>query len=181
MITLRPGLTVTLLRYFFINPSQELYVNEIAKKLALDKRNLVRVLNRLEAERILKSRFLGNLKLFSLNERYALVNEIRSIVLKSSGIGTKIKELARGIKGLHKLYIYGSCAKGTMGEYSDIDILAVGRHSMVELNRKLSVLQNETGREVNVINMDPDEFAKKKQMKDPFLAAVLGEKHIEVL
>ena len=44
MISLKSELTKTLLNYFFINPHEELYINELSRKLNLDKRNLVKKL-----------------------------------------------------------------------------------------------------------------------------------------
>ena len=42
MISLRSEITKKLLNYFFINPHESLYVNEMSQKLQLDKRNLVK-------------------------------------------------------------------------------------------------------------------------------------------
>ena len=42
MISFKSKITRELLNYFFINPHQSLYVNELSRKLDLDKRNLVK-------------------------------------------------------------------------------------------------------------------------------------------
>ena len=55
MISLRSEITKKLLNYFFINPQESLYVNELSSKLQLDKRNLVKKLKELEEVGILKS------------------------------------------------------------------------------------------------------------------------------
>jgi len=75
MIPLRSEITRKLLDYFFINPHENLYVNELTRKLNLDKRNLVKKIRQLENEGILKSQSRGNLKLYSINTDYSLYKE----------------------------------------------------------------------------------------------------------
>jgi len=41
MISLRSKVARKILNYFFINPQESLYVNELSRKLEVDKRNLV--------------------------------------------------------------------------------------------------------------------------------------------
>jgi len=55
MISLRSEITRKLLNYFFLNPEASLYVNELARKLGLDKRNLVKKMKELEKEGLLKN------------------------------------------------------------------------------------------------------------------------------
>jgi predicted transcriptional regulator with HTH domain len=47
MISLRSEITKKLLNYFFLNPKESLYVNELSRNLALDKRNLVKKIKEL--------------------------------------------------------------------------------------------------------------------------------------
>ncbi|KKM82518.1 hypothetical protein LCGC14_1318790, partial [marine sediment metagenome] len=72
MISLKSKITRKLLNYFFLNPKESLYVNELSRNLALDKRNLVKKIKELETEGILKSQARGNLKLYSINRNYKL-------------------------------------------------------------------------------------------------------------
>ncbi len=61
MISLKSEITKKILNYFFINPQESLYVNELSRNLDLDKRNLVKKLKELEKEGILKSQINVNL------------------------------------------------------------------------------------------------------------------------
>lgn len=86
MISLRSQVTKKLLNYFFINPKESLYVNEISRKLHLDKRNLVKKIKELEEKGILKSQKRGNLKIYSINEAYPLYDEYKKIIIKTIGL-----------------------------------------------------------------------------------------------
>lgn len=92
MISLKSEITKKLLNYFFINPQENLYVNELLRKFSLDKRNLVKKLRELEKEGILKSQIRGNLKLYSINKSYPLYKEYEKIVLKTVGLEDRMKK-----------------------------------------------------------------------------------------
>ncbi len=171
-------ITKALVNYFFINPEEELYVNEMAVKLSLDKRNLVKKLKELELLGLLKSRKRGNLKLYSINPKYALYNEIKQVVIKTFGIKDALKKIMKKIQGIDAVYIYGSYAKNNMDTNSDIDILAVGSFSIFEFQKYINEMQRKFVREINVISMDSADFVKRKSKKDKFISTVLKEKHI---
>jgi len=181
MVSLESHITRRLLNYLFMNPSIELYVNEIAKKLALDKRNLVKKMKELEIEGIIKFQKKGNAKFYSINSDYPLYHEYKSILFKTGGFETRLKELVGKIKGIKEAYIYGSYARNNMDSHSDIDLIAIGSHNIALLQKSLNILQKEIDREINVVNMGMEEFAKRKQNKDPFIKQVFNGKTVRIV
>jgi len=181
MISLKSELTKALLNYFFINPHEELYINELSRKLDLDKRNLVKKLKELEKDGILKSQTRGNLKLYSINESYPLYEEFKKIILKTIGVEDKLRRILKEIDGIRDAYIYGSYAKNKMDIHSDIDLLIIGDHEVMLLQRKLNNLQKKIDREINSVNMDEREYKKRIRTEDPFILEVLKEKHIKII
>src|ERR1035437_7277776 len=71
----------TLLKYLYSKPYDELYTNQMLAKFSFDKRNLAKKLRVLEAEGVIKSRELANLKLYSINSGNKLYKEYRAIAL----------------------------------------------------------------------------------------------------
>ena len=63
MIFFKSKIAQKVLGYFFLNPQKQLYTNEIAKNLNLDKRNLVKKLKEFEKDGLLKKTVRGNMKL----------------------------------------------------------------------------------------------------------------------
>ena len=181
MISLKSDITKKLLNYFFINPQENLYVNEIARKLNLDKRNLVKKIRELEKEGILENANRGNLKLYSINENYPLYNEFKAIVLKTVGLEDKLKKILHETENIKQAYIYGSYAQDKMDTNSDIDILVIGDHNIIQLQQKLSKLQKEISREINIVNMDLNEYKKRVKNKDPFILGLINKKHIKLI
>ncbi|MFH1845993.1 MAG: nucleotidyltransferase domain-containing protein [Candidatus Omnitrophota bacterium] len=178
---MRSKITKKLLNYFFLNPQERLFVNELSRKLIVDKRNLVRKLKELEKEGLLKSRKQGNQKIYSINKEYPLYNEYKKIVFKTIGIENKLKDILKNIRGIEKVYLYGSYVKDEMDVHSDIDLLIVGEHKILVVQKEINKLQKEIDREINIVNMDKKEFEDRKKKKDPFINTVFKEKYIEVI
>lgn len=181
MINLRSKITIAVLNYFFLNSQEDFYLNELVRKLGVDKRNLVKKIRELEKEGFLKSQKRGNLKLYSVNKEYSLYDEYRKIVLKSVGFEADLKDIIQRAKGVKEAYIYGSYAKDKMDVNSDIDLLVIGNHKIIPLQRSLCLLQKKIDREINVVNIDEDEFEKRKRNKDSFIMGLFQDKYIKLV
>lgn len=181
MISLRSETAKMVLNYFYLHPHEELYANELVRKFDVDKRNLVKKLRELEVEGVLKSRPMGNLKLYSINDGYPLYKEYEKIVSKTVGLEKKIRDLLGAVQDVQEAYIFGSYAAQNLETHSDIDLLVVGGHSIVLLQKKIGELQREIDREINVVNMGAREYKKKLARNDPFLKGIFAKKHIRLI
>jgi len=173
--------TKTLLTYFFLHSDENLYINEMVRKFRLDKRNLAKKLKEFEKEGLFKSEKRGNQIYYSLNKRYALYDEYRKIVLKTTGIESQLENILKGIDGIKKAYILGSYARNKMDSASDIDLLVIGSANTINVHKKLAGLQERIDREINLINMSEKEFEIKKKENDPFIKDVFKKKRIEII
>jgi len=181
MISLRSEVTKKILNYFFINPHAKHYINELARILDQDPKNVDRKLKYLEKNGLLKSEFLGKQRYFYLSQKYPLLKEYRKIILTTLGIEQDLKDSFVKNKKIKEAYIFGSYAKNNMDASSDIDLLIIGNHSPISLRKKINKIQKETNREINVINMSEEEFEKKKTQKNPFITNIFSGKIIKLL
>jgi len=180
MLSLRSKVTRKVLTYFFSNPHESLYVNEMAVLLGVDKRNLVKKLRELESIGLMRSKARGNLRLYSVNPSYPLYREYKRIFQKTVGVEAKLREAVRLTPGVKRAYIFGSYARDAMQTHSDIDILVVGDHSVITLQKELNKIQSEIEREVNCVHMNEDEFRRREETEDPFLRDVFAHPTIEL-
>ncbi len=181
MISLKSQVTRKLLGFFVLNPQETLYVNELSRKLALDKRNLVKKLHELEKDGILRSEKRGNMRLYGVDPGYPLYEEFRRIVLKTVGVEEQLRQIMTETPGISEAHIYGSYAQDAMSAHSDLDLLVVGDHEIKAFQRKINLLQREIGREINSVNISEGEFRKRIEMKDPFFVGVLRGKTIRLI
>lgn len=180
MLNLKSKITKAVLGYFMLHEGGELYVNEMARRLLLDQGNLNRKLKELESDGILKSRLRGKERYYSLNTSFPLFPEYKRIVLKTVGFEHILKEALQGVKGLKRAYLFGSYAEDAMDLSSDVDLFAIGDHSTLELQRKITQLQKSMDREINVVSMNASEYQKKLK-SDPFVKRVFKSKKIQIL
>jgi predicted nucleotidyltransferase len=181
MISLRSKVAIKLLDYYFLNLEAQVYINELARILELDPKNTETKLKELEKEGLFKSEFRGKQRYFFLAKDNPVLEHYRQIFLKTHGIEKRLKDMIGNIKGLREAYLFGSYASNKMDSSSDIDLLAIGTHSVLELQRVIAKLQKDTGREFNVMNLSIKEFEAKKKNKDPFISSVFKTKIIRLV
>ncbi|TAM40595.1 hypothetical protein EPN54_02580 [bacterium] len=181
MISLRSKVAIKLLDYYFLNQDADHYINELARLLGLDPKNTETKLKELEKEGLFKSEFRGKQRYFSLAKDSPVLEHYRQIFLKTYGMEKRLKDILQEIKGIKEAYLFGSYATNKMDSSSDIDILAIGSHSVLELQRVIAKLQKDTGREFNVTNLSLKEFGAKRRHKDHFINSVFKSKTIKLV
>lgn len=181
MISLRSKVTIKILDYYFLNPDAQVYINELARILELDPKNTETKLKEFERKGLFNSEFRGKERYFFLAKGNPVLENYRQIFLKTYGIEKRLKDMLRGIKGLEEAYLFGSYANDTMDSSSDIDILAIGSHPVLELQRGIAKLQKDVGREFNVTNLSRKEFEAKKKVGDPFISGVFKARTIRLV
>jgi len=181
MISLRSKVAIKLLDYYFLNPDAQHYINELARILGLDPKNTETKLKEFEKSGLFESEFRGKERYFFLAKDSSLLEHYRQIFLKTYGIEKRLKDTLLNIKGLKNAYIFGSYANNSMDSSSDVDIMAIGSHSVLELQKVIVKLQKDMGREFNVANLSPKEFEAKKKNKDPFISSIFKNKTIRIV
>ncbi len=181
MISLRSKVARKILNYFFINPDARHYINELARILNLDPKNVDTKLKQLEKEGILESEFSGQQRYFYLSKKYPLLKEYRQIVLKTVGVERDIEKALQKISGVEEAYLFGSYAKDKMDISSDVDLLVVGSHSSLAVQKVINKIQQEIDREINVINLTKEELKERKRKKDAFIKHIFSQEIIKLL
>ena len=180
IVNFRSKITQKVLSYFLLNSEEEMYVNEMTKKFGVNRGNLVKKLAEWEKEGLLVKTKRGNLSLYKVNRRYYLLKEMQQIVQKSFGLEKQLAQILQKIKGLKTALIFGSYAKNNLEPESDIDLLLIGSHKALNVQREIIKLEKEFSREINIIDMTETEFKSKKN-KDEFLKNILNGKYIQIV
>ena len=179
MISLRSKVTQKVLAFLFLY-NEEFYARELSRRLDLPHSNLIKKLHELENLGMLTSNYRGQEKYYKLNNKFPLLREYKKIVNQSFGFEERLKETLLKTKGTEKAILFGSYVTKKMERYSDIDLLVIGSHSIITLQKNISKLQKEFKREINIINMSNIEFEQKRS-KDAFLKRILSSPIIEVI
>ena len=181
MIPLRSKVSRKILSYYFLNPSKRHYINELARLLELDPKNLHSKLVEFERLGIFCSEYHGKERFFFLNKTFPLLKAYKEIVLNIGGLEVSLRGALSLLSGLKEAYIFGSYAKGNMDEHSDIDLLAIGKHSSLELQKLVSPIKKSSGRVINVVSLTEKEYISRKKKHDPLVGDIFNGKVIRLL
>jgi predicted nucleotidyltransferase len=133
---------------------------------------------KLENEGLYTSVTRGRIKLYALNKKYPLFQELKKIVFKTEGVEGRLSQIVREYKGISLAFIYGSYAKNMEKKTSDIDLVVVGEVPNGKFARDIRALEARLNREINYTVYERGEFEKERKKQGGFLQLVLTDKII---
>jgi hypothetical protein len=153
---------IRLLLKFFLNPKTSGYLRQLATEFG-ESTNSIRVeLNKLTEAQILKSKSEGRNKIYNANTTHPLFEEIRSIVLKSTGIDKVVSDIINKLGSMKLAFIRGDYAIGK--DSGLIDLILVGENiNSKELDRVHKKTEKLIERKINILVLDPGEYEKLEQ------------------
>lgn len=172
---------VKLLELFFTQNEEMFYVREITRKTKEEINAVRRELDRMVGVGLLKSEQRGNRLYYLLNKRYVFFQELQQMVVKSSGLGKKIRQLRRKLGTVDFVMFSGKFVRRKPASQGDVDILVIGDIVLAELNELIKEEEQLFGREVNYAVFSRDEFEFRKQRRDPFIMDVLYGSRVMVI
>lgn len=166
-----------LLGLYFSKPEVAYYVRELARILKTDPTNVSRELSNLESQGLFLIEQKGNQKYYKLNKFHPTFKELKSIIAKTIGTPSVIKEVFGQISGKNLVILYGSVASGKTDNQSDVDVLIVSDKDPEIFYDLIPQLEKRLSREVNITFYSYNEFKRKKRTNDPFLNDIFKNKH----
>lgn len=167
--------------HFFLHPGESFYLRQLAKLLGLSLTPIVRELKRLEELGLVVSEMRANAKYFSMNAQSPLFPEIKSIILKTVGVGDLLRRAFAHFRTLEFAFIYGSFAGGETLPISDLDLFLIGEVPYPELTKLIKEIESGIGREVQYSIFDRTEFLKKTEEKNDFIMEVIDSPKIMLI
>jgi len=168
---------IKLLLKFFLNPGNQAYLRQLSGEFG-ESTNGIRVeLNRLVEANILNTETKGRNKLYKANSKHPLFEEIRNIVLKSTGIEKVISNIIEKLGDVEVTFIRGDYAEGR--DTGLIELVVVGdkvnKSEMERVRRKTEKLIE---RKISLLLLTSKEFSvlKNKFMNEPNLILMKGKK-----
>jgi predicted nucleotidyltransferase len=174
-------LRAKVLGWFFTHVDERFFVRQLESLLKEDSTNLSRELARLESLRILVSEREGRQKYFKVNKSSPIFEEMKGLILKTGGVAGVIKSALEKVEGIKYAFIYGSFARNIEKPESDVDLMVVGKAHLDEIEDILSKIEQQLGRQVNIIFYSSREFREKMNTKDSFIRTVLNSPKIMLI
>ena len=183
---------VKLLQLFYSNPNRSFYVREITRKIDEQINSVRRELANLLSIGIISSDDASNRLYYEVNQTYEFYEPLKTIF----GNGTSTAPVTEGgedvpkkiatptassverekIKALGNVEVALYTGQFTRDESSGIDALIVGDINQHALQKFMSELEAQEGKEIRYTVMPAQEFNYRLQIKDRFISTVLSSK-----
>jgi predicted nucleotidyltransferase len=163
-----------ILRHLFGVKVVELHMREIQRVVGCTIGPIQSELKKLLALQLVKARRNGNRLYYSANQEHQLYSDIRSMVLKTSGLGDYLKELFSQLDDIEAAFIFGSIASGEDTVASDIDLMVIGTIGLRALTALLVDFRARIGRELNPHVFTREEFIKRRMDGEHFISKVIS-------
>jgi hypothetical protein len=152
---------IKLLMKFFINSKNTAYLRSLEEEFA-ESTNGIRIeLNRFEKAGFLQSYNEGNKKLFTVNTKHPLFQNIHHIILKMTGIEYVVDYVLQHIGDLEKVYLVGKLAKGQ--DTGIIDLILVGNNlNKTFLVEQIEKAEKKIDKKIRYVHYSVNEFDLEK-------------------
>jgi predicted nucleotidyltransferase len=172
---------VKLLTTFLTNPDARFYTRALSRLLEESPYAVQRELRRLESIGLLTTEPQANIKYYSVDKSCPIYPELKSIILKTTGLGDALREGLAEMGDIEQAFVYGSLATGKEDVLSDIDLMVVGEVDLLALSEVVSRLEAKLSREINYMVVSPAELAQRIADSDPFMENVLAGPRIVLI
>lgn len=164
------------------HPDRAFYLREIVELTGLGIGNLQREFERLSEAGIIRRFEQGRHVYFQADQTCPIYNELRGIVLKTVGAGDELRRALSPLKDrIHGAFIYGSVARGSENNGSDVDLMIVGDVTLAEVVNAVHGSEALLMRPVNPTVYPVKEFRDKLKASQHFLTKVMGREKLMLI
>jgi len=165
------------------HPDESFFATEIFRRTGGGRGTVQRELERLVRSGLVLVTPVGNQRHYRANQATPIFKELRSIIIKTSGIAEPLRDaLAPIARKIDLALIYGSIARGQAHAGSDVDLLVVAADLTLEqLFSRIARAERAVSRKINPTLLTPEEFTRRRHNGNPFLTKVLSGKVIPLI
>ncbi|MGA9024912.1 MAG: hypothetical protein WB440_02545 [Steroidobacteraceae bacterium] len=171
------------LAVLFGNHSRSFYANELIALAGSGSGAVQRELTQLAAAGLVTVSRIGNQKHYQANPSAPVFEELRGLVLKTSGLVDVLRSALAPLAGqIHLAFVFGSVAKSKDTAAGDIDLLIVSDTiAYGELIAALEPATNRLRRSVNPTLYSRSEMDSRLRAGNPFIKRVLAQPKLWVI
>ena len=163
-----------LLGTLFSAPDRQFQGNELIRLTDAGTGATHRQLQRFSAAGLLTVNTIGSQKFYQANRGSPIFQELRSIVLKTVGLGEPLRRALEPLRAeVLAAFVFGSMAQGTGTDKSDIDLMVLS--DSLDYSQIFDALQNvepTLGRRINPTIMSSEQWNEKRGDPNSFVSRV---------
>src|SRR5258708_17762010 len=141
---------------------ESFYLRQLARRTSIALGPVQREVRQLVDAGLVAKRIAGGRTLYSANQQSPVFAEIKSLVTKTVGMHDVLSAALYPLrKEINLAFVYGSLARLSETERSDVDLMVVGKVDFGTVVSKLSEAQKTLNREINPTMYSVKEFSDK--------------------
>jgi uncharacterized protein len=170
----------SVLGLLFSRPTERFHLRQVERLTGTGIGALQRELGALAQASIVTRETEGVHVLYRANPDSPVFEEMKALVLKTTGIAAVLRETLRPLeREIFAAYLFGSVSRGQQHADSDVDVLLISDSlSLARVVTTLSPAEAIIGREINPVVYRLDEIRKKLRDKHPFLTRVMTQRKL---
>lgn len=162
-----------------LHPERTLHVREIARLAGAPAGTMHKELERLSEVGLLKKARVGNQVQFNANRNHPVFGELVSLLRKTVGLADiLIDALAPLADRIRFAFVFGSMARGSEHDGSDVDVLIVGEVDFASVLDALYDAQAQLQREINPKVFSAQEWIDRTKAGASFVSDLLAKPKI---
>ncbi|MFL9828084.1 nucleotidyltransferase domain-containing protein [Rhodoplanes sp. SY1] len=167
----------------FGQPERSFYTSEIVRTVRSGTGAVERELSRLRRSGLVSVEQIGNQKHYRANTESPVFEELRGLVRKTVGFADPVRTaLEPFAASIGVAFIFGSVAKGTDRQESDIDLMVIGDDlDYSDLYSAAQKIENNVHRKVSPVFMTPEDWGRKTSDNKSFIIKVALQPKIFII
>lgn len=168
------------LAFLFGQPNRRFQMSELISLVDSGVGAVHRNVKRLVKSGLVNEDVIGRTKFYQANADSPVFHEISGLMMKTVALTVPLQSaLAPYMDSVYAAFIYGSVARGTDHASSDIDIIIIGERLLyTDILNATQHVESEIGRTISVKILTLNEWKKKVEGHNPFVARVLDHPKI---
>ncbi len=172
---------VKLLKLFYGNPNRAFYVREITRKIDEQINSVRRELSNLLNVGIITSDNTNNKLYYEVNQKFEYYDPLLEIFGNKKSVSKNTSNLEdlgieEEFKNLGNVEMVVFTGQLTRDSSAPVDVLIVGNVNKNAVDKYISSLEEDEGKDITYTVMKPDDFKYRHQIRDRFVTQVLNAK-----
>jgi predicted nucleotidyltransferase len=153
---------------------RDFYQREVVEAVGCGSGAVQRELKQLANAGLITREKRGRMVFYQANQEAAVFEELRGLVMKTSGLADIIREaLEPDAERIEVAFIYGSMAEGTDDAHSDVDVMVIGDLTLWDRAGSFIDTQMQLNREINPVYWSSERLRRKLSEGEHFARAVM--------
>ncbi len=167
------NMRINILMRLFINPSNKVYLRELAREFNASPSHIKEELHQLSTSQLLTKEKNGRKVLFSANDKHPIYSELHSMVRKALGMDRIIESIIRRLGNLEKAILVGDYADGK--DTGVIDLILIGNINQNNLLDLTNKTEKYIERKIRTLVLSSDEYTTMKKKLEKETSLILWE------